>query len=184
MTASSKTTDSSSPRDSVPDALLRALETAPAMAVAHGLPDAELRRLAETWTQVRKGSASTPVHPAEFDRLGRAAHRLLKLRRAELSARTCPCCGFEDLASPPYLAYEGLPDDGGHTPPYAVHFGDPSGERCPSCGYGFGIDDDPADGTDPITFEDWRHDWYARGCPWFDPEAKRRIWNARTPSSP
>ncbi|MGD9526910.1 hypothetical protein [Pseudonocardia sp.] len=143
--------------------LVEAARTTPPLAVVHRLPPDRQDALA----RLSEAGAGSP----ELARLGSAAARLRALRAAARAARTCPACGFDGLDGPPYLAFEGLPQDGAAplVPPYAVAFGDPSGTRCPCCGYGFGLDDDPADGSPPVTFEAWGARWRARGRPWSDP---------------
>lgn len=145
-----------------------AVDSLPPLAVVHRLPRHAVDALAEHWTaRIPTGR----MHPL-LARLGPAAHRLRELQAAERVTTTCPACGFDGLETPPYLAFEGVPEPQEGTtppaPPYAIHFGDPSGRRCPCCGYGFGIDDDPADGAEPVTFESWAQRWRERGRPWHD----------------
>ncbi|MFC5993849.1 hypothetical protein ACFQE5_06440 [Pseudonocardia hispaniensis] len=152
-------------------------ELVPAIAAVHRMTTAEVRELATRWRGCREWIAAeldrADLEGARreelrvFERLGRAAWRLVELRTQQERAVTCPACWFVGLDQPPYLAFEGPPNEP-LKPPYAVHFGDPSRQRCPRCGYGFGLDDDPDDGSDPISFEVWRWDWRDRDCPWFD----------------
>lgn len=158
----------------VPPAVRDLPETLPALAAVHRLAAEEIEELATRWSAAAEAlAAADPADPQlrTFDRLGRAAARMREIAVARTQAHTCPVCGFAGLDRPPYLAFDGMPE---HpvAPPYAVHFGDPSGERCPRCGYGFGLDDHPAGVGEPVTFEQWRRRWVARGRPWAD--ASRR----------
>ncbi|GEL24806.1 hypothetical protein PSU4_37600 [Pseudonocardia sulfidoxydans NBRC 16205] len=150
---------------SLPPDIAGAIDSLPPLAVVHRMPGHAVDTLAAHWSA---GTPDSEVHPL-LARLGPAARRLRELQVAERVATTCPACAFDGLEAPPYLAFEGVPvPQEGTTPPappYAVHFGDPSGQRCPCCGYGFGIDDDPADGSEPITFESWARRWQERGRP-------------------
>ncbi|MET7998226.1 hypothetical protein ABZU76_45840 [Amycolatopsis sp. NPDC005232] len=149
----------------------------PPIAAVHGLSEDELDLLADAW-EARPSDAPTVVR-----RLGPAASRLRALRRAERQSRTCPVCAFDDLDTPPYLAFEGLSRDAGQpvfTAPYSIHFGDPSRTRCPCCGYGFGLDDAPGEGSEPVTFEAWFLAWGARGHPWHDRDRRPDGWDAAT----
>lgn len=58
---------------------------------------------------------------------------------------TCPVCGFNGLAEPPYS-----PDGHGLF------------EICPSCGFQFGVTDHDLG----ISFREWRKSWVAKGMPW------------------
>ncbi|MCL2812059.1 MAG: hypothetical protein FWD25_09265 [Clostridia bacterium] len=59
----------------------------------------------------------------------------------------CPVCNFVGLYEPPYDAR-----------------GYGSYEICPSCGFQFGLDDDP----DPEpAHRAWQARWVEAGCPWF-----------------
>ncbi|WP_326836320.1 hypothetical protein VSH64_15645 [Amycolatopsis rhabdoformis] len=149
----------------------------PPLAAVHALSADELDLLADVW------EAHPSDAPTVLRRLGPAASRLRELRRAEKSARTCPVCAFDDLDAPPYLAFEGLARDTEQpvfTPPYSVHFGDPSRTRCPCCAYGFGLDDVPREGSEPVTFEAWFLAWAARGHPWHDRDRRPDGWDAAT----
>jgi hypothetical protein len=150
---------------SLPPEIAGAVNSLPPLAVVHRMPGHAVDALAEYWSARPPGSEAHPL----VARLGPAAHRLRELQVAEQVAKTCPVCGFDGLDAPPYLAFERVPEaEEGTTPPappYAVHFGDPSGRRCPCCGYGFGIDDDPADGSEPVTFESWAQNWQERRRP-------------------
>lgn len=47
--------------------------------------------------------------------------------------------------------------------PYAIHFGMPSYEVCPCCGFEFGFDDEPGSGQ-PVTFEEYLAAWISGGA--------------------
>ena len=82
------------------------------------------------------------------------------------SALTCPVCGYAPLSVPPYADYTGsVPANA--TPPYDEFMGRASYEVCPRCGFEFGNDDNPGT-AGPLTFEEYRSEWEARGKPWFD----------------
>lgn len=149
----------------IPESIAELVGSVPALALAHRLADAEIEALAAHWERAGASPAASP----QLNALVRAAHRLRELRVEERRMRTCPVCGFDDLARPPYGAFEEAPEDlATLEPPYAVHLGDPSGEQCARCGYRFGWHDDPTDGTAPITFDGWHRSWIERGSPWFD----------------
>ena len=79
----------------------------------------------------------------------------------------CPCCGYPGLDVPPYANMPPPPWPYHPDPPYCVHYGDPSYDVCPCCGFEFGNDDDP--GTAPgVTFDHYRNEWIAQGYHWFD----------------
>lgn len=64
----------------------------------------------------------------------------------------CLCCGYPDLDCRPY---ENVPDDPhpiSLDPPYGDHWGIPSYEVCPCCGFEFGNDDNPGLYAKPINF--------------------------------
>ncbi|WP_132426594.1 hypothetical protein [Pseudonocardia endophytica] len=180
---SSRSADSVVLRDALSDPLslsdeaVAAATRLPPLAAVHQLPAAEVDALAELWTSTRADSAAT--HPV-LARLGPAAHRLRELRRAERTTTTCPVCCFDRLDEPPYLAFEGVPEAEGDreslAPPYAIHFGDPSRRRCPCCGFGFGIDDDPVHGDETWTFQAWLRFWIERGASWHDSSRKPTQW--------
>ena len=78
---------------------------------------------------------------------------------------TCPVCGSDELARKPYEQWppanlEEL------TPPYEDFLGRPSYEVCPSCGFEFGNDDNPGTAP-PLSFDEYRAEWIARGSPRF-----------------
>ena len=82
---------------------------------------------------------------------------------------TCPVCGYEKLTAKPYASWP--PRDGvALSPPYEDLLGAPSYEVCPRCGFEFGNDDNPGTAR-PVSFEEYRSDWIARGRPWFDTAA-------------
>ncbi|MFC4946598.1 hypothetical protein [Pseudonocardia sp. GCM10023141] len=153
---------------SLPPEIAGAVDSLPPLTVVHRMPRHAVDALAARWSARIQGSEEHPL----LAWLGPAAHRLRELQDAERVATTCPACRFDGLDARPYLAFECVPESEAGTtspaPPYAVHFGDPSGRRCPCCGYGFGIDDDPADGSEPITFESWAQNWQRRRRPWYD----------------
>src|SRR5262245_44602595 len=87
----------------------------------------------------------------------------------------CPACGYRGLASAPYAHLPPPPWLKHPAPPYAAHYGMPSYEVCPCCGFEFGNDDEP--GTAPgATFEDYRQDWISKGNNWFDEERRPTNW--------
>jgi hypothetical protein len=111
--------------------------------------------------------------------LGAAAERLVTLRETESLERTCPACGYGNLPRRPYLAYEGLARHRRRVfPPYALHFGDPSFDQCPSCGYEFGVTDHPNADGDAMTFAEWRQQWRMQGCPWSGDGKAPKGWDA------
>jgi riboflavin kinase/FMN adenylyltransferase len=77
----------------------------------------------------------------------------------------CPVCQFVGLTSKPYELW---PPPGGLDlkPPYAAMLGQASYEVCPRCGFEFGNDDNPGTAA-PVSFEEYRREWEARGRPWF-----------------
>lgn len=158
----------------LPRAIVELPQSVPPLAAVHGLPASDLEFLADAWEK------QLPDAPAAVRRLGPAAARLRELRRVEQRSRTCPVCAFDDLDDPPYLAFEGLSRDAGRpefTPPYSVHFGDPSRTRCPCCGYGFGLDDAVRKDSEPVSFEAWFREWAARGHPWHDRDRRPQGWD-------
>ncbi|TWD73098.1 hypothetical protein FB561_6983 [Kribbella amoyensis] len=52
-------------------------------------------------------------------------------------------------------------------PPYEQLLGPASYEVCPRCGFEFGNDDNPGT-AEPSSFEEYRAEWEADGCPWFE----------------
>jgi hypothetical protein len=77
----------------------------------------------------------------------------------------CPVCGYPNLRAKPY-AHWPPPADLEINPPYEDHLGRPSYEVCLRCGFEFGNDDNPGTGS-PVSFEEYRREWEARGRPWF-----------------
>ena len=99
-------------------------------------------------------------------------------RRKLMAAAThfCPCCGYPGLRVP---AYDGLNpppwgDLGG--PPYGPRLGAPSYDVCDCCGIEFGFDDEPGAGSG-VSFTEYRRDWIAGGCEWFDPQKRPPGWS-------
>jgi len=92
-------------------------------------------------------------------------------------SHTCPTCGFSGLDAKPF---ERLPEPPWQhefgSPPYGVRFGRPSYEVCSCCGFEFGNDDEQGTGA-PISFEDYREEWIADGCQWFDESARPDGWS-------
>lgn len=78
---------------------------------------------------------------------------------------TCPVCEYAGLEVKPY---EQWPPPAGTpmSPPYENALGRPSYEVCPRCGFEFGNDDNPGTAA-PQSFEEYRREWEADGCPWF-----------------
>ena len=77
----------------------------------------------------------------------------------------CPVCHVVELTTQPYATWP-PPDGRPLDPPYEDLLGRPSYEVCPSCGLEFGNDDNPGTAP-PISFEDYRREWVARGRPRF-----------------
>ena len=93
------------------------------------------------------------------------------LRDSSLSSKLdadvieCPVCGYAGLKSKPYEQWPPSPDIE-LVPPYEEVLGRPSYEICPRCGFEFGNDDNPGTAP-PVSFEEYRREWEARGSPWF-----------------
>jgi len=89
----------------------------------------------------------------------------------------CPCCGYDELEMPAYRSLE-LPPWHPHSgpPPYEQWYGAPSYDVCACCGFEFGNDDNPGTAA-PVTFEQYRHQWLASGCEWFDILCKPASWD-------
>lgn len=68
----------------------------------------------------------------------------------------CLVCGWDQLSEEPY-----------------DRDGNPSYEICPCCGFEFGFDD----GSNQVTFAEYRKKWLEKGAPWFDPDARPAHWN-------
>lgn len=77
---------------------------------------------------------------------------------------SCPVCGHDGLAQKPYEVWP-PPSDLELSPPYEDLLGAPSYEVCQRCGFEFGNEDNPGTSA-PISFEDYRREWEARGSPW------------------
>jgi len=92
------------------------------------------------------------------------------------NSHTCPCCGYPNLAYPPYADLRSVLAAQGLKPPYGQHFGPPSYEVCRCCGFEFGNDDQPGT-ADPVSFGEYLHDWMSRDAKWFDPSARPIDWN-------
>lgn len=78
----------------------------------------------------------------------------------------CPVCHHVGLTAKPYERWP-PPPDADLAAPYENALGTPSYEVCPRCGFEFGNDDNPGT-AEPQSFEGYRHEWEARGRPWFD----------------
>jgi hypothetical protein len=89
---------------------------------------------------------------------------------------TCPCCGFDGLASRPFARLENGVLVRGFDPPYSQHFGTPSYEVCNCCGFEFGNDDQPGTGL-PVSFEEYLSAWAADQHRWFSPGKKPENWS-------
>jgi hypothetical protein len=79
---------------------------------------------------------------------------------------SCPVCEYSGLTSRPYESWPPAPGVV-LRPPYEDQLGAPSYEVCPRCGFEFGNDDNPGTAA-PSSFEQYRVEWEAEGCPWFD----------------
>jgi hypothetical protein len=87
----------------------------------------------------------------------------------------CPCCGYPGLDAPAYRRLGPPPWSHPGPPPYERWYGDPSYEVCPCCGFEFGNDDNPGTAA-PSSFERYRQEWIAAGCPWLDPSQRPAGW--------
>lgn len=76
---------------------------------------------------------------------------------------TCPVCGYPGLECKPYALWP-PPPGVDLQPPYCDALGRPSYEVCPRCGFEFGNDDNPGTAK-PVSFEQYRREWEAAGCP-------------------
>jgi hypothetical protein len=99
----------------------------------------------------------------------------MKRRNVTTGSFNCPCCGYGGLTQPPYKGLTSASAARGLKPPYEQHFGDPSYEVCPCCGFEFGNDDNPGTGA-PTSFEEYLREWVRSGCEWFDPAMKSEGW--------
>src|SRR5262245_11585155 len=89
----------------------------------------------------------------------------------------CPCCGYPEIADPPYERM-GLPPWLDHgLPPYAQRYGFPSYECCPCCGFEYGFDDDPGGSAAASSFREYLTEWIAEGCVWLAPARKPKDWS-------
>jgi len=94
----------------------------------------------------------------------------------------CPVCGFAGLRRPPYAIWP-PPEGLAITPPYWEWLGAATYEVCVLCAFEFGNDDDPGEGSHPMSFAEYRADWESRGRPVFRPGDVARI-NAERETSP
>src|SRR5436305_1199927 len=88
----------------------------------------------------------------------------------------CPCCGYPGLDMPAYRRLGLPPWHHPGPPPYEQWYGDPSYDVCACCGFEFGNDDNPGTAP-PSTFEQYRREWVAEGCRWFDPAQQPTVWS-------
>jgi hypothetical protein len=89
----------------------------------------------------------------------------------------CPCCGYPGLEMPAYRHLGPPPWLHPGAPPYEQWYGDPSYNVCPCCGFEFGNDDNPGT-AEPSSFEQFRREWIALGCPWFEPSQRPEGWRS------
>ncbi len=104
-----------------------------------------------------------PGRDERLDELRTRLHELLQLDAGVLDgagpdpkSRTCPVCGYPDLAEPPRSPTGGA-----------------SYEICPSCGFQFGVTDD----DDGISYDEWRRRWVAEGMPWSSSQSEPAGWD-------
>lgn len=90
----------------------------------------------------------------------------------------CPCCGYPDLKMPAYRDLGQPPWLDHGLPPYEDRYGPASYDVCPCCGFEFGNDDNPGI-SEPVTFEEYRNEWIAGGCKWFDETKRPTEWSFR-----
>ncbi len=90
----------------------------------------------------------------------------------------CPCCGYPELTAPAYADASSVGLVRGLSAPYCVHFGMPSYEVCPCCGFEFGNDDEPGTSS-PTTFEQFLAEWISEGMPWFAPSKRPQLWSLK-----
>src|SRR5688500_6748519 len=88
----------------------------------------------------------------------------------------CPCCGYRGLGGPPYAKMPPPPWARHPAPPYCAHYGDASYDVCPCCGFEYGNDDEPGTAP-PTTFDEYRREWIAGGCHWFDLSRRLANWS-------
>lgn len=88
----------------------------------------------------------------------------------------CPCCGFRGLVAPAYSSLRSNQLIRGLTPPYSEHFGMPSYEVCPCCGFEFGNDDEPGT-AEPVSFEQYLQEWIDEGCNWLNESLRPDDWS-------
>lgn len=70
----------------------------------------------------------------------------------------CPVCGYNGLEEVPY-----------------DNDGNPSYEICDCCGYEFGFDD----GSEGVSFEQYRRKWLDEGADWFNISLKPEKWDLK-----
>jgi hypothetical protein len=100
----------------------------------------------------------------------------MTLRLTMQARHYCPACGYSGLKGPPYSNFGNRTIVRGLAPPYSEHFGMPSYEVCPCCGFEFGNDDDPGGGAVSTSFEQYLDEWIREGCIWLDPSVKPPGW--------
>ena len=78
----------------------------------------------------------------------------------------CPVCGCVCLSRRAYSDHfdpeeETVTEEQAEVtgPPYARFLGEPSYQVCPSCGYEFGLDDEPGGGRAGTSFSEHREKW-------------------------
>lgn len=91
----------------------------------------------------------------------------------------CPCCGFFGLNGQPNERLIDPTLARRLQPPYCTHFGCPSYELCPCCGFEYGFDDEPGSGAG-VSFEDYLSEWVNNGCAWFIPSQQPSGWSLKT----
>jgi hypothetical protein len=74
----------------------------------------------------------------------------------------CPVCEFVGLARQPYAIWP-PPEGLAIAPPYADWLGRATYGVCPMCGFEFGNDDDPGEGSEPMSFAQYRAEWESEG---------------------
>jgi hypothetical protein len=87
----------------------------------------------------------------------------------------CPCCGYAALDGPAYRRLGPPPWFHPGPPPYEQWYGKPSYDVCACFGFEFGNDDNPGTAA-PSSFEQYRSEWVASGCHWFDTSRRPPDW--------
>lgn len=105
------------------------------------------------------------------DVLERAYSAYLHSANPQPPQYTCPVCDHRTLDVKPYKTWP-PPEGIVLKPPYADQLGRASYEVCVRCSFEFGNDDDPGTAA-PLSFEEYRDDWEARGRPWASPMYER-----------